>query len=58
MYTFDELGMDDDKGGDTALCPFDCDCCEFAGIEILNSTDKIFKVSEFKLRYQSVNWII
>jgi hypothetical protein len=26
IYTEDELKMGD-KGGDTDLCPFDCDCC-------------------------------
>ena len=25
VYTADELGIG--KGGDTKLCPFDCDCC-------------------------------
>jgi hypothetical protein len=28
IYKADELGIkDDDEGGDTPLCPFDCDCC-------------------------------
>ncbi|KAJ4486314.1 DUF1764-domain-containing protein [Lentinula aciculospora] len=28
IYKADELGLkDDDEGGDTPLCPFDCDCC-------------------------------
>ncbi|KAE9410946.1 DUF1764-domain-containing protein [Gymnopus androsaceus JB14] len=28
IYKVDELGIgDDDQGGDTPLCPFDCDCC-------------------------------
>ncbi|KAF9068080.1 hypothetical protein BDP27DRAFT_849017 [Rhodocollybia butyracea] len=28
IYKADELGLkDDDEGGDTSLCPFDCDCC-------------------------------
>lgn len=26
IYTEDELGLNK-KGGDTDLCPFDCDCC-------------------------------
>lgn len=26
IYTMEELGLND-KGGDTDLCPFDCDCC-------------------------------
>lgn len=26
VYTEDELGLGS-KGGDTSLCPFDCDCC-------------------------------
>lgn len=26
IYTEKELGLG--KGGDTELCPFDCDCCE------------------------------
>ena len=26
IYTEDELGFGK-KGGDTDLCPFDCDCC-------------------------------
>ncbi|MFN9898440.1 MAG: DUF1764 domain-containing protein [bacterium] len=26
IYTMEELGLTD-KGGDTELCPFDCDCC-------------------------------
>lgn len=25
IYTLEELGVG--KGGDTDLCPFDCDCC-------------------------------
>ena len=29
IYTEDELGLGpgSGKGGDTDLCPFDCDCC-------------------------------
>lgn len=27
IYREDELGMGKKGGGDTALCPFDCDCC-------------------------------
>ena len=29
VYTFEELGMNenDEEGGDTPLCPFDCTCC-------------------------------
>lgn len=28
IYREDELGLGGGgKGGDTALCPFDCDCC-------------------------------
>ena len=26
VYTENELGMND-EGGDTPLCPFDCECC-------------------------------
>ncbi|KAJ7630740.1 hypothetical protein FB45DRAFT_916447 [Roridomyces roridus] len=28
IYKEDELGIGD-EGGDTPLCPFDCDCCTF-----------------------------
>lgn len=27
IYTEDELGLGRKGGGDTDLCPFDCDCC-------------------------------
>ncbi|EDR21712.1 hypothetical protein, conserved [Entamoeba dispar SAW760] len=28
IYTLEELGLDKNKfGGNTPLCPFDCDCC-------------------------------
>jgi hypothetical protein len=27
IYGEDELGLGCSKGGDTPLCPFDCDCC-------------------------------
>ena len=28
IYTEDELGLGNGgKGGDTPLCPFDCECC-------------------------------
>lgn len=27
IYTEDELGLGKKGGGDTPLCPFDCDCC-------------------------------
>ena len=27
IYTLDELGIDENRGGDTELCPFDCECC-------------------------------
>ncbi|KAG8964694.1 hypothetical protein FRC03_001461 [Tulasnella sp. 419] len=27
IYKEDELGIDPEKGGDTPLCPFDCNCC-------------------------------
>ena len=27
LYTEDELGLGRKGGGDTDLCPFDCDCC-------------------------------
>jgi|LauGreSBDMM110SN_4_FD.fasta_scaffold81688_1 hypothetical protein len=27
IYTEDELNLANNKGGDTDLCPFDCDCC-------------------------------
>lgn len=27
IYTEDELGLTKKGGGDTDLCPFDCDCC-------------------------------
>ncbi|KAG2495843.1 hypothetical protein HYH03_006082 [Edaphochlamys debaryana] len=27
IYTEDELGLGSSKGGDTDLCPFDCECC-------------------------------
>uniref|UniRef100_A0A7S0RKZ3 DUF1764 domain-containing protein n=1 Tax=Chlamydomonas leiostraca TaxID=1034604 RepID=A0A7S0RKZ3_9CHLO len=27
IYTEDELGLTKAGGGDTPLCPFDCDCC-------------------------------
>ncbi|KAF8898586.1 hypothetical protein BD779DRAFT_1687491 [Infundibulicybe gibba] len=31
VYKEDELGIGD-QGGDTPLCPFDCDCCEFCSL--------------------------
>ncbi|TIB78304.1 sulphite reductase hemo protein, beta subunit [Wallemia mellicola] len=39
VYTFDELKMNDDIGGDTPLCPFDCDCCSIGsrGMSTLTS---------------------
>jgi hypothetical protein len=27
IYTEEELGFSKSSGGDTPLCPFDCDCC-------------------------------
>ncbi|KAL7415772.1 hypothetical protein BDY24DRAFT_382183 [Mrakia frigida] len=27
IYKEDNLGINDDEGGDTDLCPFDCQCC-------------------------------
>lgn len=27
IYTEEELGLNMTGGGDTELCPFDCDCC-------------------------------
>jgi hypothetical protein len=27
IYREEELGLGSNKGGDTPLCPFDCDCC-------------------------------
>lgn len=31
IYTEEELGLNSTGGGDTPLCPFDCNCCELAG---------------------------
>ena len=27
IYTMEDLGLDKEEGGDTPLCPFDCECC-------------------------------
>jgi hypothetical protein len=27
IYSEEELGLGNKGGGDTPLCPFDCDCC-------------------------------
>ncbi|KAJ3822993.1 hypothetical protein F5880DRAFT_584347 [Lentinula raphanica] len=40
IYKADELGIrDDDEGGDTPLCPFDCDCCELDPSSMLTFPD-------------------
>lgn len=59
IYTMEELGIG--KGGDTELCPFDCDCCFWISnilISIISFKDflvQVYCTCRWKEHFTSVN---
>jgi hypothetical protein len=52
-----ELGMND-KGGDTELCPFDCNCCKFPKFPRHNTRPEVNYCSKLSVEPRSHTQIL